>query len=90
MVSSDGYTTNLIFCLSFPRYDGRLSFKALNDNSLLNGVPTKALSMLWTPQLAFKNALGPYQTVIDDLSVCTITLEKEPTFQDFSASNECK
>ena len=72
------------------RYDGRLSFKDLNDNSLLNGVQTEALQKLWTPQLAFINALGPYQTVVDDLSVCTIVLEDQPSYDDMIESNECK
>ena len=72
------------------RYDGRLVFKDLNSNSLLNGVQTSSLSQLWTPQLAFINALGPYQTVVDDLSVCTIVLEKNPTFNDLTQSLECQ
>ena len=72
------------------RYDGRLIFKDLNSNSLLNGVQTSALNHLWTPQLAFVNALGPYQTVVDDISVCTIVLEENPTFNDLTNSLECK
>ena len=52
------------FCL---RYDGRLSFKDLNDNSILNNVQLEALITMWSPQLAFLNALGPFQTVVDDL-----------------------
>ena len=71
------------------RYDGRLIFKDLNSNSLLNGVQTSSLSQLWTPQLAFINALGPYQTVVDDISVCTIVLEKTPTFNDLTQILEC-
>ena len=80
----------MVVVTQIPRYDDRLSFKDLNDNSLLNGVQTGALKNLWTPQLAFKNALGPFQTVVDDLSVCTIRLEKTPSFDDMTQSNECK
>merc|ERR1719206_1706395 len=69
-------------------YDGRLVFKDLNSNSLLNGVQTSALRHLWTPQLAFVNALGPYQTVVDDISVCTIVLEENPTNNDLTNSLE--
>jgi len=69
-------------------YDGRLDYKDLNDVSLLNGVPTDVLRQLWTPQLAFTNALGPFQTVVDELSVCTINLENDPTYEDLSSSNE--
>ena len=72
------------------RYDGRLIFKDLNSNSLLNGVQTSSLGQLWTPQLAFINALGPYQTVVDDISVCTIVLEKTPTYHDLTQSLECE
>ena len=81
--------TMLIF-YSQCRYDGRLVFKDLNSNSLLNGVQTSALRHLWTPQLAFVNALGPYQTVVDDISVCTIVMEENPTFNDLTNSLECE
>ena len=47
------------------RYDSRLSFKDLNDNPMLNGVQYEALTQMWTPSLAFLNALGPYQTQVD-------------------------
>ena len=84
------YQDNLYSYLSCTRYDGRLVFKDLNSNSLLNGVQTSALRHLWTPQLAFVNALGPYQTVVDDISVCTIVLEENPTNNDLTNSLECK
>jgi len=69
-------------------YDGRLNYKDLNDNSLLNGVQTEALVRLWAPQLAFTNALGPFQTVVDELSVATIVLENNPWHDDISQSLE--
>ena len=47
-------------CTSVPRYDRRLLFKDLNDNSILNGVNTEELLTLWTPELQFLNALGLY------------------------------
>ena len=34
--------------------------------------------------------LGPYQTVIDELNVCTIILENPPTYDDYRQSVECK
>ena len=71
-------------------YDHRLQFKDLNDKSILNGVNTLDLIKIWSPELKFLNALGPYQTVIDDLNVCTIILEHPPTFDDYSKSVECK
>ena len=65
------------------RYDGRLNYKDLNDNSLLNGVQTEALVgasdffyqilppspqvRLWAPQLAFTNALGHFQVCLQPL-----------------------
>ena len=30
------------------------------------------------------------QTVVDELSVCTINLENDPTYEDLSSSNECE
>ena len=72
------------------RYDRRLLFKDLNENSILNGVNTGELLTLWTPELQFLNALGPYQTIVDDLNVCTILYEKAPTYDDITESVECK
>ena len=69
-------------------YDGRLVFKDLNTKSLLNGVQTADLQRLWSPQLAFIDALGPYQTKVDDLSVATIVLERSPRSDDLSQSLE--
>ena len=31
-----------------------------------------------------------WQTVVDELSVCTINLENDPTYEDLSSSNECE
>jgi len=85
-------TVNLAFTadyyINLRWYDGRLNFKDLNDNSLLNGVQTEALVRLWAPQLAFTNALGPFQTVVDELSVATIVLESNPWHDDISQSLE--
>ena len=72
------------------RYDRRLLFKDLNENSILNGVNTGELLTLWTPELQFLNALGPFQTIVDDLNVCTILYESEPTYDDITESVECK
>ena len=72
------------------RYDRRLLFKDLNENSILNGVNTGELLTLWTPELQFLNALGPFQTIVDDLNVCTILYESEPTYDDITESVECR
>ena len=72
------------------RYDRRLLFKDLNENSILNGVNTGELLTLWTPELQFLNALGPFQTIVDDLNVCTILYESEPTYDDITESVECE
>ena len=91
MLTLDGNNISItIMYRYYSRYDGRLVFKDLNSNPLLNGVQTSSLQRLWTPQLAFINALGPYQTVVDDISVCTIVLEKTPSFNDLTQSLECK
>lgn len=73
-----------------PRYDRRLLFKDLNENSILNGVNTGELLTLWTPELQFLNALGPFQTIVDDLNVCTILYEEQPTYDDITESVECR
>ena len=40
--------------------------------------------------LIFLLIVGPYQTVIDELNVCTIILENPPTYDDYRQSVECK
>ena len=74
----------------FARYDSRLNFKDLNNNSRQNVVSKDALASMWVPHLEFTNALGPFQTTVDDLSTGTINLETEPTYDDITSSNECK
>ena len=72
------------------RYDSRLTFKDLNHNSRLNVISQDVLMSMWVPHLQFTNALGPYQTSVDELSVATINLENPPTYDDIASSNECK
>ena len=33
---------------------------------------------------------GPFQTKVDDLNVCTILYESDPTYDDITESVECE
>ena len=43
------------------RYDLRINFQDLNNVTALNSLSTLDIDKLWTPKLAFTNALGPTQ-----------------------------
>ena len=65
------------------RYDARLNFKDLNDNTMLNGIQLVELNQMWNPNLAFINALGPFQTVEDDLRFVIISYKRFLMSLDF-------
>ena len=71
---------------SVPRYDRRLLFKDLNDNSILNGVNTEELLTLWTPELQFLNALG---LDLDIYHVMLILVFTDRTLPDQGGRPEC-
>ena len=73
-------------CTSLPRYDRRLLFKDLNDNSILNGVNTEELLTLWTPELQFLNALG---LDLDIYHVMLILIFNDRTLPDQGGRPEC-
>ena len=45
-------------------------------------------SVIWTPRLAFVNALGPYQTTVDALTTGVLIREDEPLDEDYTLSIE--
>ena len=45
-------------------HDPRLDFRDLNLVSSLNSLTITDLKTIWTPRLAFTNALGPFQTEV--------------------------
>ncbi len=43
---------------------------------------------IWVPRLAFVNALGPYQTTVDDLTTGVLIREDDPLAEDYSMAIE--
>ncbi|XP_040564481.2 uncharacterized protein [Lepeophtheirus salmonis] len=76
------------FYLSLRWYDSRLDFLDLNEIASLNSLSEKEVEKLWTPKIAFTNALGPFQTEVDKLSVCTLIREDNPRIEDNSQDRE--
>ncbi|CAB4061993.1 unnamed protein product [Lepeophtheirus salmonis] len=78
------------FYLSLRWYDSRLDFLDLNEIASLNSLSEKEVEKLWTPKIAFTNALGPFQTEVDKLSVCTLIREDNPRIEDNSQDREVR
>ncbi len=76
------------FFLNLRWYDLRIDFRDLNDITSLNQLSEKNRQNIWTPSLAFVNALGPYQTVVDMQTSGSLVREDEPLDEDFSLSTE--
>ena len=69
----------------FRWYDLRIDFRDLNNISSLNSMNEKDRSVIWVPKLGFVNALGPFQTVVDDLVTGLLVREDEaPLSEDIS------
>ena len=58
-------------------YDLRIDFRDLNNISSLNSMNDNDRSVIWVPKLGFVNALGPFQTVVDDLVTGLLIREDE-------------
>lgn len=82
------FTTD--FFLNLRWYDLRVDFKDLNNITSLNSLSEKARDTIWTPQLAFVNALGPFQTVADEMTSGVLIREGHPLQEDLSISTEGK
>ena len=69
----------------FRWYDLRIDFRDLNNISSLNSMNENDRSVIWVPKLGFVNALGPFQTVVDDLVTGLLVREDEaPLREDIS------
>ena len=69
----------------FRWYALRIDFRDLNNISSLNSMNEKDRSVIWVPKLGFVNALGPFQTVVDDLVTGLLVREDEaPLSEDIS------
>ncbi len=62
-------------------YDSRLSFNDLNNITALNALSENDQDCLWVPSLSFVNALGPYQTIVDDKTTGVLIREDEPLME---------
>lgn len=85
-------TVNLKFTVDFYLnlrwYDLRLGIQDLNNITLLNTLGEEELDSIWKPQLAFTNALGPFQTEADELTTATIVREDDSLPEDPYLSTE--
>lgn len=71
-----------------PRYDLRIDFRDLNNITSLNSLDSKDREQIWTPSLGFVNALGPYQTQVDEKTTGALIREDDPLPEDLSLSTE--
>ncbi len=85
-------TVNLKFTVDFfltlRWYDLRIDFRDLNNISSLNILSFNDQDSIWAPQLAFVNALGPFQTEMDKLTLGELVRESGPLEEDYSTSIE--
>ena len=87
-------TVNLKFTVDFflnlRWYDLRIDFRDLNNVTLLNSLSPADRDQIWVPKLGFTNALGPFQTVVDDLTNGVLIREAKPLEEDVTAAIEGK
>ena len=85
-------TVNLKFTVDFYLnlrwYDPRIDFRDLNNVTSLNSLSKWGVENIWTPRLAFTNALGPVQTLVDELTVGLLHREGHPLPEDIYLSTE--
>jgi len=70
------------------RYDFRLTYRDLNNMTSLNSLTQSDKETLWAPQLAFTNALGPFQTGVDDTMAGFLVREGSPQPEDMTMATE--
>ena len=76
------------FFLNLRWRDLRLEFRDLNEETALNIVNAEHKAAIWTPQLAFTNSLGPFQTEVDPLTSGALIREDRPLPEDISLETE--
>ena len=77
--------TYLIF-----RYDARIDFRDLNNVTSLNVLDPNSKELIWYPRLGFTNALGPFQTKVDELTTGVLVREDNPLEEDVTLAIEGK
>ena len=80
------FTTD--FYLNLRWNDRRLHFRDLNNKTALNTVDMADKSKLWVPNLAFHNALGPFNTIVDKSTTMVLVRERNPLDEDWTLSTE--
>lgn len=76
------------FFLNLRWYDLRIDFRDLNNVTSLNSLSSNDQEQIWTPKLGFTNALGPFQTTVDDLTTGILVREANPLDEDITLSTE--
>ncbi len=66
----------------------RIDFRDLNNVTSLNSLGVKDAQAIWSPRLGFTNALGPYQTTVDELTTGVLVRESDPLPEDVTLSTE--
>ena len=56
--------------------------------TILNSLSENDMHSIWTPRLGFTNALGPFQTTVDNLASGVLVREDNPLDEDYSLYNE--
>ena len=76
------------FFLNLRWRDLRLEFQDLNNVTTLNILSAQDKAEIWAPQLAFTNALGPFQTEVDALTSGVLIREGPPLAEDIGLETE--
>ena len=72
----------------FYRYDLRIDYRDLNNVTSLNVLDSMDKGKIWYPKLGFTNALGPFQTQMDDLTSGVLIREGDPIKEDVTLAIE--
>ena len=70
------------------RYDLRIDYRDLNNVTSLNVLDSADKGKIWYPKLGFTNALGPFQTQMDDLTSGVLIREGDPIKEDVTLAIE--
>ena len=70
------------------RYDLRIEFRDLNNVTSLNVLDSTDKGKIWYPKLGFTNALGPFQTQMDELTAGVLVRQGNPKREDVTLAIE--
>ena len=66
----------------------RIDFRDLNNVTSLNVLDSTNRDLIWYPKLGFTNALGPFQTEVDELTTGVLIREGDPMDEDITLAIE--